>query len=43
MIYDSERGTFEFHRLAYDFEKTQEKIIQAGLPQYLAVRLAYGR
>lgn len=43
MIYDSERGTFEFHRLAYPFEKTQEKIIQAGLPQYLAVRLAYGR
>lgn len=43
MIYDSECGTFEFHRLAYDFEKTQEKIVQAGLPQYLAVRLAYGR
>lgn len=43
MIYDSIRGTFEFHRLAYAFEKTQEKIIEAGLPQYLAVRLAYGR
>lgn len=43
MIYDSIRGTFEFHRLAYTFEKTQEKIIEAGLPQYLAVRLAYGR
>ena len=24
-------------------EKTQEKIIKAGLPQYLATRLAYGR
>jgi len=43
MIYDSEGGTFEFYRLAYAFEKTQEKIIEAGLPQYLAVRLAYGR
>jgi diadenosine tetraphosphatase ApaH/serine/threonine PP2A family protein phosphatase len=43
MIYDSIRNTFEFHRLAYAFEKTQEKIIEAGLPQYLAVRLAYGR
>ncbi len=43
MIYDSERGTFEFYRLPYPFEKTQEKIIQAGLPQYLAVRLAFGR
>lgn len=43
MIYDSEQGTFDFYRLPYEFEKTQEKIIQAGLPQYLAVRLAYGR
>jgi len=42
MIYDTERG-FEFYRIPYDFEKTQEKIIQAGLPHYLAVRLAYGR
>jgi len=43
MVYDSERNTFEFYRVPYAFEKTQEKIIQAGLPQYLAVRLAYGR
>ncbi len=43
MIYDSTRSTFEFYRLAYAFEKTQEKIIEVGLPQYLAVRLAYGR
>lgn len=43
MIYDSEQNTFEFYRVSYSFEKTQEKIIQAGLPQYLAVRLAYGR
>ncbi len=42
MIYDTERG-FEFYRIPYDFEKTQEKIIEAGLPQFLAVRLAYGR
>jgi diadenosine tetraphosphatase ApaH/serine/threonine PP2A family protein phosphatase len=43
MIYDSEQQTFDFYRIPYDFEKTQEKIIEAGLPQYLAVRLAYGR
>ncbi|HEY3991257.1 MAG TPA: metallophosphoesterase family protein [Ktedonobacteraceae bacterium] len=43
MIYDSEQNTFDFHRIPYEFEKTQEKIILAGLPQYLAVRLAYGR
>ncbi|HEY0754609.1 MAG TPA: metallophosphoesterase family protein [Ktedonobacteraceae bacterium] len=43
MVYDSKQHTFDFYRLPYDFEKTQEKIILAGLPQYLAVRLAYGR
>ena len=42
MIYDTERG-FEFYRVPYTLEKTQEKIINAGLPQYLAMRLAYGR
>ncbi len=42
MIYDTERG-FEFYRVAYPLEKTQEKIIKAGLPHYLAVRLVYGR
>lgn len=42
MIYDTEEG-FEFYRIPYPFNKTQEKIIKAGLPQYLAVRLAYGR
>ncbi len=42
MIYDTERG-FTFYRIPYDFEKTQEKIIKAGLPSYLATRLAYGR
>ncbi len=42
MIYDTAAG-FEFYRISYAFNKTQEKIIKAGLPQYLAVRLAYGR
>ena len=42
MIFDTERG-FEFYRIPYGFEITQEKIIKAGLPHYLAVRLAYGR
>ena len=42
MIYDTEHG-FEFYRVPYPFEKTQEKIIEAGLPHYLAIRLAYGR
>jgi diadenosine tetraphosphatase ApaH/serine/threonine PP2A family protein phosphatase len=42
MIYDTEQG-FTFYRIPYSFEKTQEKIIKAKLPQYLATRLAYGR
>jgi diadenosine tetraphosphatase ApaH/serine/threonine PP2A family protein phosphatase len=42
MIYDTERG-FTFYRVAYPFERTQEKIIEAKLPQHLATRLAYGR
>lgn len=42
MIYDTEEG-FEFYRIPYPFNKTQEKILKVGLPQYLAVRLAYGR
>ena len=42
MVYDTEAG-FEFYRVTYEIEKTQEKIVQAGLPPYLAVRLAYGR
>ncbi len=42
MIYDTETGC-EFYRVKYDFQKTQEKVIKAGLPQYLAIRLAFGR
>ncbi|HTK10065.1 MAG TPA: metallophosphoesterase [Ktedonobacteraceae bacterium] len=42
MIFDPERG-FQFYRVPYDIEKTQEKIIEAGLPKYLATRLSYGR
>lgn len=42
MIYDTEGG-FTFYRVPYNIEKTQEKIIKAGLPQYLASRLEYGR
>jgi diadenosine tetraphosphatase ApaH/serine/threonine PP2A family protein phosphatase len=42
MIYDTERG-FTFYRVSYPFERTQEKIIEAKLPQHLATRLAYGR
>jgi len=42
MIYDTECG-FTFYRVPYTIEQTQEKIVKANLPPYLATRLAYGR
>lgn len=42
-LFDSERGTFRVVRLAYDVKAVQEKIRAAGLPEYLALRLAYGQ
>ncbi len=41
-ILDSEALTWQFYRVAYPVEKTQEQIRDAGLPEPLAVRLAYG-
>ncbi|MCR4439102.1 MAG: metallophosphoesterase family protein [bacterium] len=42
-VFDTEELTFELVRVAYAFESTQEKILAAGLPAYLADRLALGR
>jgi diadenosine tetraphosphatase ApaH/serine/threonine PP2A family protein phosphatase len=42
-IYDSKEGTVSFKRIPYDIESTQEKIIKAGLPLFLAKRLERGR
>jgi diadenosine tetraphosphatase ApaH/serine/threonine PP2A family protein phosphatase len=42
-VYDSEARTVTLHRVEYDLEKAQRKIREAGLPPYLAERLAYGR
>lgn len=43
VIYDLEASTIELRRLDYDIEKTQAKILKAGLPERLANRLASGR
>jgi diadenosine tetraphosphatase ApaH/serine/threonine PP2A family protein phosphatase len=43
VIYDLKAGTIELRRLEYDFEKTQAKILEAGLPERLANRLALGK
>jgi len=42
-IYDSEKNVVELHRVKYDLDTAQQKIIKAGLPRLLADRLAMGR
>ncbi|MCM8761284.1 MAG: metallophosphatase family protein [Candidatus Omnitrophica bacterium] len=43
VIYDDEDNTVEIRRIIYDVERAQEKILKAGLPAWLATRLAEGR
>ena len=40
---ESDEGTIELRRLDYDIPKAQQKILDAGLPERLAERLAFGR
>lgn len=42
-LYDDEKRTFTLHRVKYDVEAVQAKIRGAGLPEFLAMRLAYGQ
>jgi len=41
-IYDTESKVLEVRRVEYDIKQAQQKIVQAGLPQFLAVRLMFG-
>ena len=41
-ILDTEQLEFTVHRVSYAVERTQERIIEAGLPEFLAERLAIG-
>ncbi len=43
VIYDMVNNMVELRRLTYDIEKTQKKILDAGLPGRIAARLAVGR
>jgi diadenosine tetraphosphatase ApaH/serine/threonine PP2A family protein phosphatase len=43
VLYDSEAGLMTFRRIPYDVERAQNKIRDAGLPPFLADRLAIGR
>ena len=42
-VYDSEQATVTHHRVKYDIPKTQGKMRDHELPEFLAERLAYGR
>lgn len=42
-IYDNHEQCVEYYRTAYDLPKTQEKMLQAGLPAPLISRLELGR
>lgn len=42
-VYDDEKRTFTLCRAEYDIEAVQRKIHAAGLPEFLALRLAYGQ
>ena len=39
---DTDRATMTFHRVPYDWEAAARKILAAGLPERLAVRLRKG-
>ncbi|MGC2695402.1 MAG: metallophosphoesterase family protein [Candidatus Angelobacter sp.] len=43
LLYDTVESSITFHRVPYDIHQAQEKIISAGLPERLALRLAQGR
>jgi diadenosine tetraphosphatase ApaH/serine/threonine PP2A family protein phosphatase len=42
-LYDSDEPSITFHRVPYDVEGAQHRIIGAGLPERLALRLREGR
>jgi diadenosine tetraphosphatase ApaH/serine/threonine PP2A family protein phosphatase len=41
-LYDDEVDSVTFHRVPYDIERAQKKILAAGLPERLATRLVEG-
>jgi diadenosine tetraphosphatase ApaH/serine/threonine PP2A family protein phosphatase len=42
LLWDDEAWTFEHVRLEYDLERAVDRILEAGLPAYLAERLRWG-
>lgn len=43
MVYDSQQRTVTLRRISYDIETAKRKIVAAGLPEVLGVRLQFGR
>jgi hypothetical protein len=41
-VWDVAAGRVELRRVAYDVEAARDKIVAAGLPRFLADRLAAG-
>jgi len=42
-IFDADSHTFSLYRVKYDIEKAQEKMRATGLPEFLIIRLQYGK
>ncbi len=42
-IYDTRENKYQLIRIAYDIQKTQQKILDRGLPAFLAERLSVGQ
>jgi predicted phosphodiesterase len=42
-IFDSDTWMVTYHRIPYDVKKAQQRIVDADLPERLAVRLTHGR
>ncbi len=43
VLFDDDTKLMSFHRVEYDVKAVQEKILRAGLPEFLATRLSSGR
>lgn len=43
LLYDTDKNKITYSRIEYDIKKTQDKIIKAGLPAFLAKRLEIGK
>lgn len=42
-LFDTETATLTFYRVPYDHEQAAQRILDAGLPSYMAERLHHGR